>query len=162
LSGRREVRERPDVGSRLSGFIELAERIVYYGAALFLLLTIVMVFLSVVAGLRDIAEAGLLQTALEILDKVLLIFIFAELLSTISTTIREREITAEPFLLIGLIAVVRRILAVTVSIEQSLGTPRFQDLLLELGVLTALVITLSIALYFTRRSERPREPDDAQ
>jgi len=162
LSGRREVRERPDVGSRLSGFIELAERIVYYGAALFLLLTIVMVFLSVVAGLRDIAEAGLLQTALEILDKVLLIFIFAELLSTISTTIREREIAAEPFLLIGLIAVVRRILAVTVSIEQSLGTPRFQDLLLELGVLTALVITLSIALYFTRRSERPREPDDAQ
>jgi uncharacterized membrane protein (DUF373 family) len=150
------------VGSRLSGFIELAERIVYYGAALFLLLTIVMVFLSVVAGLRDIAEAGLLQTALEILDKVLLIFIFAELLSTISTTIREREIAAEPFLLIGLIAVVRRILAVTVSIEQSLGTPRFQDLLLELGVLTALVITLSIALYFTRRSERPREPDDAQ
>ncbi|MBA3390404.1 MAG: phosphate-starvation-inducible PsiE family protein [Rubrobacter sp.] len=162
MSGRREVRERPDVGSRLSGFIELAERIVYYGAALFLLLTIVMVFLSVVAGLRDIAEAGLLQTALEILDKVLLIFIFAELLSTISTTIREREIAAEPFLLIGLIAVVRRILAVTVSIEQSLGTPRFQDLLLELGVLTALVITLSIALYFTRRSERPREPDDAQ
>ena len=162
MSGRREVRERPDVGSRLSGFIELAERIVYYGAALFLLLTIVMVFLSVVAGLRDIAEAGLLQTTLEILDKVLLIFIFAELLSTISTTIREREIAAEPFLLIGLIAVVRRILAVTVSIEQSLGTPRFQDLLLELGVLTALVITLSIALYFTRRSERPREPDDAQ
>ena len=146
----------------MARFIELAERVVYYGAALFLLVTIVMVFLSVIAGLRDVAEAGLLQTALEILDKVLLIFIFAELLSTISTTIREREITAEPFLLIGLIAVVRRILAVTVSIEQSLGTPRFQDLLLELGVLTALVITLSIALYFTRRSERPREPDDAQ
>jgi uncharacterized membrane protein (DUF373 family) len=146
----------------LARFIELAERVVYYGAALFLLVTIVMVFLSVIIGLRDVAEAGLLQTALEILDKVLLIFIFAELLSTISTTIQEREIAAEPFLLIGLIAVVRRILAVTVSIEQSLGTPRFQDLLLELGVLTALVITLSIALYFTRRSERPRKPDAAQ
>lgn len=156
MSRPRETRERPNVGSRLSGFIELAERIVYYGAALFLLLTIVMVFLSVIAGLRDIAEAGLLQTALEVLDKMLLIFIFAELLGTISTIVREREIAAEPFLLIGLIAVVRRILAVTVSIEQALGTPRFQDLLLELGVLTALVITLSIALYFTRRSERPR------
>ena len=156
MSGRREV------GSRLARFIELAERVVYYGAALFLLVTIVMVFLSVIIGLRDVAEAGLLQTALEILDKVLLIFIFAELLNTISTTIQEREIAAEPFLLIGLIAVVRRILAVTVSIEQSLGTPRFQDLLLELGVLTALVITLSIALYFTRRSERPRKPDAAQ
>ncbi len=159
MNRRRDSGERPDGSSGLTRFIELAERVVYYGAALFLLMTIVMVFLSVIAGLRDITEAGLLQTALEILDKVLLIFIFAELLSTISTTVREREIAAEPFLLIGLIAVVRRILAVTVSIEQSLGTPQFQDLLLELGVLTALVITLSIALYFTRRSERPREPD---
>ncbi len=60
------------MGSRLARFIELAERVVYYGAALFLLVTIVMVFLSVIIGLRDVAEAGLLQTALEILDKVLL------------------------------------------------------------------------------------------
>ncbi len=63
---------------------------------------------------------------------------------------------AEPFLLIGLIAVVRRVLAVTISIEQSLGTPEFDRLLIELGVLTALVISLAAALYFTRRSSRPR------
>lgn len=61
---------------------------------------------------------------------------------------------AEPFLLVGLIAVVRRILGVTASIEQALGSPRFQDLLFELGVLTALVVALAGALYFTRRMER--------
>ncbi len=85
---------------------------------------------------------------------MLLIFIFAELLGTVGTVLREREIVAEPFLLIGLIAVVRRILAVTISIEQSLGTPQFESLLLELAVLTALVISLSVALFFTRRKER--------
>ncbi|WP_342212021.1 phosphate-starvation-inducible PsiE family protein [Rubrobacter xylanophilus] len=96
-------------------------------------------------------EAGLLDTALTILDRVLLIFIFVELLNTVEIVVREAEISAEPFILIGLIAVVRRILTVTAEIEQSLGTPAFEDLVLELGVLTLLVVALSGALFFTRR-----------
>ncbi len=134
--------------------MDLAERAAYYGVALFLLVTIVMVFVSAAISLADVVELGPLETALEVLDKVLLIFIFAELLGTISTIVREREVTAEPFLLIGLIAVVRRILAVTASIEQNLGTPRFDDLILELGVLTVLVLALAGALYFARRMLR--------
>ena len=134
--------------------MDLAERGAYYGVALFLLVTIVMVFVSAAISLGDVVELGPLETALEVLDKVLLIFIFAELLGTISTIVREREVTAEPFLLIGLIAVVRRILAVTASIEQNLGTPRFNDLILELGVLTVLVLALAGALFFARRMLR--------
>ncbi len=150
--------QRPDREPRLAVAVDLAERVVYYGAALFLLATIAMVFFSAVGSVLRIAEVGPLGAALEILDRVLLIFIFAELLGTISTIVREREITAEPFLLIGLIAVVRRVLAVTASIEQSLGTPEFDRLLAELAVLTALVLSLSIALYFTRRAGRREEP----
>lgn len=134
--------------------MDVAERGAYYGVAIFLLVTIVMVFVSAAISLGDVVELGPLETALEVLDKVLLIFIFAELLGTISTIVREREVTAEPFLLIGLIAVVRRILAVTASIEQNLGTPRFDDLILELGVLTVLVLALAGALYFARRMLR--------
>lgn len=141
---------------RLTRLIDVAERAVYYVAAAFLLATIAMVFAAAVRDILEVIEAGLISTALAVLDSVLLVFIFAELLSTISTIIREREIVAEPFLLIGLIAVVRRILAVTVSIEQSLGTPRFEDLVIELGVLTALVVALSAALYFTRKSRVER------
>ena len=51
-----------------------------------------------------------MDTALLVLDRVLLIFIFVELLDTIGIFVRENEIIAEPFLLIGLIAVVRCIL----------------------------------------------------
>jgi uncharacterized membrane protein (DUF373 family) len=84
---------------------------------------------------------------------VLLIF------DTIGIVVREREIVAEPFLLIGLIAVVRRILLVTAEAEQTISTEKVLNLVLELGVLTALVIALSGALYFTRRAERPRSTD---
>ncbi|MGH3146623.1 MAG: hypothetical protein ACRDTR_12575, partial [Rubrobacter sp.] len=66
------------------------------------------------------------------------------------------EVRAGPFLLIGLIAVIRRILAVTASIEQSLGTPQFRDLLYELGVLTVLVVALAVALYFVWRMDSQR------
>ncbi len=136
--------------------IDFAERIVYFGAALFLLVTIGIVFFSAVTTFLEAAERGTLETALEILDRILLIFIFAELLGTITTIVRENEVRAEPFLLIGLIAVVRRILTVTASIEQSLGTPQFTNLLYELGVLTALVLALAGAFYFIRRDERAR------
>lgn len=145
-----EPRDKPGA----IGIIDSAERIVYFGAALFLLVTIGMVFFSAATTFLDAAEHGLLTTALEVLDRILLIFIFAELLGTITTIVRHNEVRAEPFLLIGLIAVVRRILAVTASIEQSLGTPQFIDLLYELGVLTALVVALAGAFYFIRRDER--------
>jgi uncharacterized membrane protein (DUF373 family) len=147
--------------SRLSAALGFAERIVYYAAAIMLLVTVGMLFVSAGASVLAVREVGPLGTALEVLDRVLLIFIFAELLGTISTIVREREVKAEPFLLIGLIAVVRRILGVTVSIEQSLGTSEFNSLLLELGVLTGLVIALTGALYFTRRTRgwRSSDPD---
>ena len=137
--------------SRLAGILSVSERVVYYVAAVALLITVGMLFVSAGESVLRVTEVGPLGTALEVLDRVLLIFIFAELLGTISTIVREREVKAEPFLLIGLIAVVRRILGVTVSIEQSLGTPEFTSLLLELGVLTGLVLALTGALYFTRR-----------
>ena len=146
--------QAPGEKPQLVRVIESVERVIYYGAALFLLVTIGMVFYDAAIGLLDVVKIGPLKTSLKVLDKILLIFIFAELLSTITTIVRENEVRAEPFLLIGLIAVVRRVLAVTASIEQSLGTPQFNNLLYELGVLTALVLALAGALYFTRRIER--------
>jgi uncharacterized membrane protein (DUF373 family) len=89
---------------------------------------------------------------LGVLDRLLLAFIFVELIDTIRVTLRERGIfIAEPFLLVGLIAVVRRILLLTATLEQTTSTEEFQNMLLELGVMTGLVIVLTMALYFTRR-----------
>ncbi len=61
--------------------IERIERIVYYGAALFLLVTIGFVFFSAAEGFLEITEIGALQVSPEVLDRVLLIF--AELLETV-------------------------------------------------------------------------------
>ncbi len=143
-------------GPRLAGVLNFSEKIVYYGAALALIVTVAILFVSVGQSLLAVFEEGPLETALTVLDRVLLIFIFVELLNTIEIIVRENEIVAEPFLLIGLIAVVRRILLVTAEAEQDLAPENFQNLVLELGVLTALVISLAGALYITRRMEGRR------
>jgi uncharacterized membrane protein (DUF373 family) len=117
-----------------------------------------VLFVSVGASLLAVFEVDPLETTLAILDRVLLITIFVELLITIEIIVRERQLVAEPFLLIGLVAVVRRILLVTAEAGQSLQEPeKFLNLVTELGVLTALVFSLAAALYVARRTQRRQE-----
>ena len=119
--------------------------------ALALSVPIVMLVFSAAMSMLEVSEAGVLQTALAVLDRVLLAFIFVELIDTVRVTLRERGIfIAEPFLLVGLIAVVRRILLLTAEIERA-SAEEFQNMIIELGVMTGLVIVLTVALYFTRR-----------
>lgn len=140
--------EKPD----LTKYVSLAERVIYYGTTVLLIAAIALLFISTVRAFLEIGQTDLIEVTLVVLDQVLLIFIFVELLNTIGVVIREREIVAEPFILIGLIAVVRRILGVTVDIEQSLDdSTEFRNLVLELGVLTVLVVALAGAFYFIRR-----------
>jgi uncharacterized membrane protein (DUF373 family) len=142
----------PDPYKRVvSGTLDAFERIAYVAIALALSIPIVMLVFSAAISMLEVSEVGVLETALTVLDRVLLAFIFVELIDTVRVTVRERGIfIAEPFLLVGLIAVVRRILLLTAEIEQA-GAEEFRNMLIELGVMTGLVIVLTGALYFTRR-----------
>ena len=98
----------------LLSVLAVAEHIIYFFVALALIVPIVMLFVSAAMSMLQVSEAGIFQTVLVILDRVLLVFILVELLYT-TRIIRQEHgiIIAEPFLLVGLIAVVRRILLVT-------------------------------------------------
>jgi hypothetical protein len=64
----------------------------------------------------------------------------------------QGRIFAEPFLLIGLIAVVRRVVVVTASVEHIPSGRALTNLLLELGVLAALAVAFGAAIYLLRQS----------
>jgi uncharacterized membrane protein (DUF373 family) len=141
--------------SKLLRILDAVEHIIYYFVALALIVPVGMLFVSAAMSVLQAPEVGILQTVLSVLDRVLLVFILVELLDTIRIISRERGlIIAEPFLLVGLIAVVRRILLVTAQIEQASGTQEFQNLLAELGVMAVLVVVLTAALFFIRRTSR--------
>jgi uncharacterized membrane protein (DUF373 family) len=142
----------------LTSIMDASQTVVYYGITFVLLATIAVLFVSVGATFLTVFEVDPLDTALAVLDRILLITIFVELLITIEVIVRERQLVAEPFLLIGVVAVVRRILLITAEAGQSLDDPeRFRNLITELGVSTALVLALAIALYIARRTQRRQE-----
>jgi hypothetical protein len=59
------------------------------------IVTLGMFFYSTAVAILGVVEEGTLKTSLTVLGRVLLILIFVELLATIGTIVREREVVAE-------------------------------------------------------------------
>jgi uncharacterized membrane protein (DUF373 family) len=93
-----------------------------------------------------------------VLDETLLVFMVVELLHTVRITLRDHALAAEPFLVVGLIAGVRRILILTASTVQS--GPQFFVYWVQLLLLIVLVVAMVVALFIWRRSSIPlgRQP----
>jgi hypothetical protein len=139
------------------------EGIAYLTIAFALSVPVVMLVISAVMSMLEVLEGGVFETLLAVLDSLLLAFIFVELIDTIRTVVTASEsriFIAEPFLLVGLIAVVRSILLLVANIHQVQSMEESQILLIEVGGLAFLVVILTSALYFARRmrlSEKKRE-----
>ena len=121
------------------------------------LAAVLMVAVLIIGGevLHEIVvglQSGSIEAALKILDRVLLLFIIAELIYTLRISLARSQLILEPFLIIGLVAVVRRILIATAQVEQWLVAGReISPLLYELGALAGLVLSLAIALSLARK-----------
>ncbi len=110
------------------------------------------------------AEEGLKVTTSEILDTLLLVFILVELLSAVRTTLVERQLLAEPFLLVGMIATIKEIVIGSLEAKELAGSDRdaFVDVMTEIGVLGGVLLVLAVASYLLRRKEREPEEADAE
>ena len=130
------------------------EDLVYVGLGLLLTvaaLTLLIIALkSVVLGLWNRALGG--QIVL-LLDQILLILLVIELLYTVQVSFRERGLIAEPFLVVALIAVIRRVLVLTAEVPKlsEAGEVVFRHAMLELGVLTVMVAVLVGSLIMLQR-----------
>jgi uncharacterized membrane protein (DUF373 family) len=90
-----------------------------------------------------------------VLDTLLLVFIVVELLSATRTTLAERELVAEPFLIVGIIASIKEIVVLSVKAADSIGTgDEFRDQLWEIGVLGVVVALLGGTAWLLRIKER--------
>jgi uncharacterized membrane protein (DUF373 family) len=152
-----EKRRRPGLVEGLVGF----EGLLYGAVAVLLAVAAVLVLAGTVHELAHAIDTGVgaVDTGVTVLDRILLLLIIAELAYTLRFVIRTHEIAVEPFLFIGLIAVVRRILIVTAQFERIPSSGRvLTNFLLELGLLGFLVLALSIALALVRRRSEPGVP----
>ena len=134
--------------------LRLAEDGVYYVMGVVLLAASAVVIFFALASFGA-AFTGETETAmLEVLDALLLVFIFVELLYAVRVTITRREIAAEPFLLIGVIASIKEIVVVSVEAAGAVGDGAlFDDRLLMIGVLGGVALSLCLAILLLRWSQ---------
>jgi len=112
---------------------------------------------NILLRLRDIPAKTIM---LEVLDGLLLIFIFVELLYAVRSCLRSHEIVAEPFLIVGILAGIKEIVVLSVEAATLLGKgPDFARAVVEIGVLGGVVLVLALAAFVLR--ERRRDTVDA-
>jgi uncharacterized membrane protein (DUF373 family) len=136
------------------------EQVIYVGLGVVLALTAVIAL----AGAGRLLWAGMLdwtgtQAVFEIIDRLLFVLMLIEILYTVRASMRTGALTSEPFLVVGLIACIRRILVISLETsnvtQPDKWTPQseqlFQAAMIELGVLAGLVVVMVGAIYFIRR-----------
>ncbi|MBW3614580.1 MAG: phosphate-starvation-inducible PsiE family protein [Actinobacteria bacterium] len=142
-------------------YLRMGENAVYILAGLLLIASAVVVLLTVGYHLVSDLQKGVEGAVTTALDGLLLVFIVLELLAGIRATMIERQLVAEPFLVVGIIASIKEIIVITLRArsEEGLGDQAFGAAMTEIGVLGLLVLLLAAAAYLVRRKER--EPGEA-
>jgi uncharacterized membrane protein (DUF373 family) len=97
------------------------------------------------------------------LDVVLLVLMVVELAYTVVLSLGGVVLSAEPFLIVGLIAVIRRILVITVGEVQSGRTSSqlSQTSAIELAILTGVVLAFVLSIVMLRRWRSRTDEADA-
>ena len=132
----------------------------YVGIAVLLVVSAGVLLVVAVDELFEIFDNLASGPIVEVLDTLLLLFIIVELLSAVRTTISKRELVAEPFLLVGIIASIKEIVVLSVKAAEDIGSgSKFRDQLWQIGVLGGVVLLLGATAWLLRVKER--EPAEA-
>jgi uncharacterized membrane protein (DUF373 family) len=138
----------------ISRGFDRVEDVVYVGLGLLLAISALGLLASGAFSLWESLRGGsLARDIVSLLDRILLILMIIEVLSTVQVSFREHALVTEPFLIVGLIATIRRILILTAEFSRLLemGKLAFRNAMVELGLLTAMVVALVTSLFILRR-----------
>jgi uncharacterized membrane protein (DUF373 family) len=152
-----DEQDRQRVADRVLGMLEDA---VYWAIAVVLVVGSVALLIAQFNTMLRLGNTSASTVMIEILDGLLLIFIFVELLYAVRSCLRSREIVAEPFLIVGILAGIKEIVVLSVEAAALLDKgPDFARAVVEIGVLGGVVLGLAVAAFVLR--ERRRDTADA-
>lgn len=135
------------------------EEILYLLISLGLLIVFGLILVDgffVLISLFDVKD--ITYSVVKFLDKILVALIVVELFYTVMVAIVEESAIkcVEPFLLVGVTALVRRLLVLTFEIAHPVvySAERMTFYLIEMGLIGFLVIVFVIAIYLFRKTRR--------
>jgi uncharacterized membrane protein (DUF373 family) len=147
--------ERETAGRRVVSVVFSAvQDAVYVALGVMLAVTAAVMLVQGGIELARTATAGMdVRATVAVLDRILLALMVVELLYTVQVSFREHALVPEPFLLVALIAAVRRILVITAEFSAQAGIDEkvFRHVMWELALLTVLIVVLVASLVILQR-----------
>jgi Phosphate-starvation-inducible E family len=136
-------------GTAVATWLTYVEDAIYLITAALLGATAVVLIIATARDLVRPTNAGpMMQRALKALDSLLLVLMIVELLHTIRLFIVGHALVPEPFLVVALIAGVRRVLILTTEASQYIQTQpeQFRMALREMSLLMVSFLVLAASI----------------
>jgi uncharacterized membrane protein (DUF373 family) len=142
------------VAALLARAIRATEDVVHAVVAILLAVLGVVLVVDTVRYIAVVLSGpyNLPEIVLTVLEQTLLLFIVAELLHTVAIAVEHRgALDPLPFLVVGLVAAIRRVLILTAEAERSF---QWNPQGIELLILMALILVLAVTAVVWRHSIR--------
>ncbi len=139
------------------------EHLLYLALGILLCLTSVLALSGAAITLwQGLGEWSATETVFNVIDRLLFVLMLIEILHTVRVSVESGALNCEPFLVVGLIASIRRILVITLESSkitqgESLSEQSdrvFQTSMIELGVLAVLILVMVASIVLLRRSKQ--------
>jgi uncharacterized membrane protein (DUF373 family) len=133
--------------------LERAEHYIYLAAGYILVIAAAGLLITAVGEMiHEIMQGSYVKAMVHLLDRVLLALMLAEIIYTVGRITRTQQLETEPFLIVGIIAAIRRMLIITAESagHVDLTDPFFQAILAELALLAVIIFLLAWAMRLLR------------
>lgn len=154
--------------TRVSAFVFMhTEHAIYAALGLLLAVTAVLALFDAAAlTFEAIRHLGGATQLLDVVDRLLFLLMLVEILHTVRVSMRSGRLTCEPFLIVGLIASIRRVLVITLQSSEIMHAKEwnaekealFRASMIELGVLALLILTMVVSIFMLHRARDDGEP----
>jgi uncharacterized membrane protein (DUF373 family) len=134
----------------LTDWLRKLSDVVHVIIALSLIISAVFFLFSAFTNLKSIDSSSISH----LINEILFVLIIMEIFVTVLTYLREHRVTFQPFLVVGIIASVRKILTIEahLSVAEEIGKEVFFRSMVDLGVNTGIVFILVLSFYLLAKS----------
>lgn len=136
-------------------FIERLENLLY----LIVLLVLALISFAVVGKVLQqlwvfFEKEDYISSVVRLLENILIILITVGLINTIRKTIQKNEFQPISYLVVGIIAIIRRILVLSVETNEFLhkNIILFRNSMIEFAVLAGLIFVLVMGIFYLKKS----------
>ena len=137
--------------------MEWLEKWGYVTAGLSFLLLGMVVFLFSWYSFLITFKDGVLLASLNLMNDLLLVIILLELFRTILNFLKTHTITLEPFLYVGIVAAIRKVLTTGAqeAVRETMSDAQFERYLWDIGLHGVLIFLLVIAMFSYKKHLTP-------